>query len=321
MCRQHPWFTLHLPRYLAVMQADTIANTATLDEDILHEVVKLGFKRQEVVKSIQKRSQNKVRLPALPSMLGIYKPGSAAPGEVGGAQQHPSSAAGLWSAALSLIISCKAERSTLGCMQATVAYFLMADNRRRMPSSAYLRAELTEAHQAHQGYPPGAPPLCCLLCCTALACEPCFCIVEVPLAAVAEGQIGRGYSDTSKQERSLPCLLQSPGVRTTAMSTRVVTTLRACCRHDVSSGCPGAAGGGGGRGAAPGGGAAVAPGGALARAPAPHHRGPAARAARAGRRLQESGALQLQVPQAVCCPGCVPCHPPLTQRASCELLC
>ena len=45
------------------MQADTIANTAMLDEDILHEVIKLGFKRQDVVKSIQKRSQNKVRLP------------------------------------------------------------------------------------------------------------------------------------------------------------------------------------------------------------------------------------------------------------------
>ena len=60
-CRQHPWFTLHLPRYLAVMQADTIANTAMLDEDIVHEVVKLGFKRSDVVKSIQKRSQNKVR--------------------------------------------------------------------------------------------------------------------------------------------------------------------------------------------------------------------------------------------------------------------
>ncbi|CAL5229165.1 g12440 [Coccomyxa viridis] len=95
--RQHPWFTLHLPRYLAVMQADTIANTAMLDEDIVHEVVKLGFKRSDVVKSIQKRSQNK----------------------------------------------------------ATVAYYLMADNRRRMDSSAYLRAELTEAHQAHTGYPPG----------------------------------------------------------------------------------------------------------------------------------------------------------------------
>lgn len=64
VCRQHPWFTLHLPRYLAVMQADTIANTAMLDEDIVHEVVKLGFKRTDVVNSIQKRSQNKVWAPA-----------------------------------------------------------------------------------------------------------------------------------------------------------------------------------------------------------------------------------------------------------------
>ena len=52
------------------MQADTIANTAMLDEDILHEVVKLGFKRQDVVKSIQKRSQNKVRLPMSPGHAG-----------------------------------------------------------------------------------------------------------------------------------------------------------------------------------------------------------------------------------------------------------
>ena len=37
-----------------------MANTAMLDEDIVHEVVKLGFKRNDVVKSIQKRSQNKV---------------------------------------------------------------------------------------------------------------------------------------------------------------------------------------------------------------------------------------------------------------------
>ncbi|BDA43258.1 Serine/threonine protein kinase OSK3 [Coccomyxa sp. Obi] len=93
--RQHPWFTYHLPRYLAVMQADTIASTAMIDEEIVHEVVKLGFKRREVVESIKARAQNK----------------------------------------------------------ATVAYYLMSDNRRRMPSSAYLRAALTEAHHQPQGYP------------------------------------------------------------------------------------------------------------------------------------------------------------------------
>lgn len=60
VCRQHPWFTLHLPRYLAVMQADTIASTAIIDEEIVHEVVKLGFRRHEVVDSIRSRAQNKV---------------------------------------------------------------------------------------------------------------------------------------------------------------------------------------------------------------------------------------------------------------------
>lgn len=61
MDRQHPWFTFHLPRYLAVMQADTIASTAMIDEEIVHEVVKLGFKRRDVVESIKARAQNKVR--------------------------------------------------------------------------------------------------------------------------------------------------------------------------------------------------------------------------------------------------------------------
>jgi hypothetical protein len=36
-----------------------------------------------------------------------------------------------------------------------VAYYLMSDNRRRMPSSAYLRAELTEAHTPPHAYPSG----------------------------------------------------------------------------------------------------------------------------------------------------------------------
>lgn len=33
-------------------------------------------------------------------------------------------------------------------VQATVAYYLMADNRRRMPSSAYLKEEMTEGGDA-----------------------------------------------------------------------------------------------------------------------------------------------------------------------------
>ncbi len=36
--RQHPWFTVHLPRYLAVMQADTVASASTIDEEVVSEV-------------------------------------------------------------------------------------------------------------------------------------------------------------------------------------------------------------------------------------------------------------------------------------------
>lgn len=36
--RCHPWFTAHLPRYLAVMQADTAVNIPRLDEEMINEV-------------------------------------------------------------------------------------------------------------------------------------------------------------------------------------------------------------------------------------------------------------------------------------------
>lgn len=38
LCRQHPWFTVHLPRYLAVMQADTVASATSVDDEIVSEV-------------------------------------------------------------------------------------------------------------------------------------------------------------------------------------------------------------------------------------------------------------------------------------------
>ena len=37
-----------------------------------------------------------------------------------------------------------------------MAYYLMADNRRRMPSSAYLKEEMTEATDVSLQYPSGA---------------------------------------------------------------------------------------------------------------------------------------------------------------------
>lgn len=84
--RQHPWFVLHLPRYLAVMQADTLVSVPRIDDDMVDEVVRLGIDRDVLIESIKNRVQNK----------------------------------------------------------ATVTYYLLVDNRRRLPSSGYLSAELTE---------------------------------------------------------------------------------------------------------------------------------------------------------------------------------
>lgn len=55
---------MHLPRYLAVMQADPVAAGTHLDEEIIMEVVRLGFTRDFVAESLKARQQNKVgRLP------------------------------------------------------------------------------------------------------------------------------------------------------------------------------------------------------------------------------------------------------------------
>jgi len=91
--RQHPWFTVRLPRYLAVMQADSVMPHNMVDEEVMLEVVKLGFDRSTLIESIKKRAQNK----------------------------------------------------------ATVAYYLMHDNRRHISSSGYLSAELNEPYMHPYG--------------------------------------------------------------------------------------------------------------------------------------------------------------------------
>ena len=60
MGRQHPWFTMHLPRYLAVMHSDTIASATAVDEELVREVEALGFDRNFLIESIRTRQQNKV---------------------------------------------------------------------------------------------------------------------------------------------------------------------------------------------------------------------------------------------------------------------
>ncbi|KAL5996466.1 SNF1-related protein kinase catalytic subunit alpha kin10 [Asimina triloba] len=61
--RQHPWFQAHLPRYLAVPPPDTLqqakkACIIDIDEEILQEVLKMGFDRNQLVESLRNRIQN-----------------------------------------------------------------------------------------------------------------------------------------------------------------------------------------------------------------------------------------------------------------------
>ena len=60
LCRQHPWFTIKLPRYLAVMQADTVATASVVDQDLVDDVAALGFDREYVLSSLSSRLHNKV---------------------------------------------------------------------------------------------------------------------------------------------------------------------------------------------------------------------------------------------------------------------
>eukprot|EP01026_Neomeris_dumetosa_P049397 TRINITY_DN4301_c0_g2_i1.p4 TRINITY_DN4301_c0_g2~~TRINITY_DN4301_c0_g2_i1.p4 ORF type:complete len:237 (-),score=33.85 TRINITY_DN4301_c0_g2_i1:340-1050(-) len=56
--RQHPWFTVHLPRYLAVMQ-ESVSCIPQIDEDVVQDVVKMGFEREVLVEALKNRQQNK----------------------------------------------------------------------------------------------------------------------------------------------------------------------------------------------------------------------------------------------------------------------
>ncbi|KAJ8438928.1 hypothetical protein Cgig2_033815 [Carnegiea gigantea] len=56
--RQHAWFQAHLPRYLAVPPPDTTQQAKKIDEEILQEVVRMGFDRNQLIESIRNRLQN-----------------------------------------------------------------------------------------------------------------------------------------------------------------------------------------------------------------------------------------------------------------------
>ncbi|GAA0143219.1 non-receptor serine/threonine protein kinase [Lithospermum erythrorhizon] len=56
--RKLPWFQVHLPRYLAVPPPDTLQQANKLDEEILHEVVNMGFNLSNLLDSLKNRVQN-----------------------------------------------------------------------------------------------------------------------------------------------------------------------------------------------------------------------------------------------------------------------
>ncbi|KAH0853546.1 hypothetical protein HID58_093105, partial [Brassica napus] len=56
--RQHRWFQTHLPRYLAVAPPDTLEQAKKINEEIVQEVVNMGFDRNQVMESLRNRVQN-----------------------------------------------------------------------------------------------------------------------------------------------------------------------------------------------------------------------------------------------------------------------
>ncbi|CAN6452346.1 unnamed protein product [Victoria cruziana] len=56
--RQHVWFQAHLPRYLAVPPPDTMQQAKKIDDDILQEVVNMGFDRSQLIDSLRNRVPN-----------------------------------------------------------------------------------------------------------------------------------------------------------------------------------------------------------------------------------------------------------------------
>ncbi|KAL0691665.1 hypothetical protein Bca4012_091344 [Brassica carinata] len=56
--RQHNWFQAHLPRYLAVPPPDTVQQAKKIDEEILQEVINMGFDRNLLIESLRNRTQN-----------------------------------------------------------------------------------------------------------------------------------------------------------------------------------------------------------------------------------------------------------------------
>ncbi|TVU20483.1 hypothetical protein EJB05_36691, partial [Eragrostis curvula] len=56
--REHAWFKIRLPRYLAVPPPDTAQQVKKFDEETLSDVIKMGFDKSLLIESLQNRLQN-----------------------------------------------------------------------------------------------------------------------------------------------------------------------------------------------------------------------------------------------------------------------
>ncbi|KAL3819487.1 hypothetical protein ACJIZ3_005392 [Penstemon smallii] len=56
--RQHPWFKVNLPRYLAVTPPNAMEHLRKPDEEIVKEVIRMGFDMSQLIESLQNRIQN-----------------------------------------------------------------------------------------------------------------------------------------------------------------------------------------------------------------------------------------------------------------------
>ncbi|XP_051115935.1 SNF1-related protein kinase catalytic subunit alpha KIN10-like [Andrographis paniculata] len=56
--RQHPWFRVNLPRYLAVTAPNATEHLKKLDDEIIQEVLHMGYDKSLLIESLQNRMQN-----------------------------------------------------------------------------------------------------------------------------------------------------------------------------------------------------------------------------------------------------------------------
>ncbi|KAL3533442.1 hypothetical protein ACH5RR_006963 [Cinchona calisaya] len=58
--RQHPWFQEHVPQYIASATIGTLYDTTKVDEEVVREMVKLGFDIGEVIECLLNHLQNEI---------------------------------------------------------------------------------------------------------------------------------------------------------------------------------------------------------------------------------------------------------------------